>query len=244
MLQMIERQCRRWELQRRQREAARAPVHWPIIIVSREFGARGEALGRLVAERAGFSFWDDELVHTVADESGADTALLKSLDEHLRNAIEDSIEGALLGGKYMGSEYLRRLLKLIHTIAAHGSGVVVGRGAHYAVAFDQALSLRVVCPLDERIRGYAERQGIDERHARQKVEGEDQARGAFVRKYFSRDPSTPSDYDVTVNTGSFPLERAAEIVLAAYEAKFHRRPAVGSENAASERELARGLGSR
>lgn len=222
LLQVIERQFRRREMMRNRQEAAPAPVPWPIITLSREFGARGEALGRLVAERTGFSFWDDELVHRVAEESGANTALLKSLDEHLRNAIEDSIEGALLGGSYMGSEYLRRLMKLIHTIAAQGSGVVVGRGAHYVVAPDRALSVRVVCPLEERIRGYAERHGIDERHARQRVEREDHARGAFIREYFSRDASNPSDYDLTVNTGSFSLERAAGLVLAAYEAKFQR----------------------
>jgi cytidylate kinase len=222
MLQVIERQCRRWELLRSQREAAPAPLPWPIITISREFGARGEALGRLIAERTGFSFWDDELVHTVAEETGANTALLKSLDEHLRNALEDSIDGALLGGNYMGSEYLRRLMKLIHTIAAHGSGVVVGRGAHYVVAPERALSVRVVCPLPERIRGYADRHRIDERHARQKVEREDHARGAFIREYFSRDSANPSDYDITVNTGSFALDRAAELVLAAYEAKFQR----------------------
>lgn len=229
LLQVVERQFRRWELQRSRREAAPAPVPLPIITISREFGARGEALGRLVAETTGFSFWDDELVHAVAEESGANTALLKSLDEHLRSAIEDSIEGAFLGGNYMGSEYLRRLMKLIHTIAAHGSGVVVGRGAHYVVARDRALSVRVVCPLPERVRGYAERHGLDERRARQKLEREDQARGAFIRQYFSRDPSNPSDFDLTVNTGSFPLERAVGIVLAAYEAKFQRQPRLRAE---------------
>ena len=113
----------------------------------------------------------------------------------------------------------------------------MGRGAHYAVAREAALSVRVVCPLDERVRGYAGRFGVDERHARQKVEREDHARAAFVRQYFSRDPSTPSDYDVTVNTGSFPLDRAVIVVLAAYEAKFHRRPTVSGENGASEPEL-------
>jgi cytidylate kinase len=54
------------------------------------------------------------------------------------------------------------------------------------------------------------------------VEREDHARGAFIREYFSRDASNPSDYDLTVNTGSFSLERAAGLVLAAYEAKFQR----------------------
>ena len=159
-LQVVERQCRRWELQQAERRA-RAPVHWPVITVSREFGARGEALARLVALRTGFSFWDVELIHALAAESGASEAILRSLDEHRRNALEDSIEGALMGGQYMNSEFVRGLMRLIHTIASHGAGIIVGRGAQYVLA-EPALRVRVVCPLGERIRGYASRRGLDE----------------------------------------------------------------------------------
>ena len=49
LLQVVERQCRRWELLRHHRVTEPTPVHWPVITISREFGARCEALGRIVA---------------------------------------------------------------------------------------------------------------------------------------------------------------------------------------------------
>ena len=226
-LQVVERQCRRWELQQAERRA-RAPVHWPVITVSREFGARREALARLVALRTGFSFWDVELIHALAAESGASEAILRSLDEHRRNALEDSIEGALMGGQYMNSEFVRGLMRLIHTIASHGAGIIVGRGAQYVLA-EPALRVRVVCPLGERIRGYASRRGLDERHARREVERKDQERRSFVRQYFSRDVADPSGYDVIVNTGTLALERARDVILHVYEAKFNRQPPLATE---------------
>ena len=105
LLQIVDRQFRRWELLREKHRADAKPVHWPIITIAREFGARGEALGRTLAEGIDFSFWDQELVHAMAEESGANEALLATLDEYRRNVIEDSVDGALMGGKYMNSAY-------------------------------------------------------------------------------------------------------------------------------------------
>ena len=105
LLQIVDRQVRRWEFLREERRASAKRVHWPIITIAREFGARGEALGRTLAEGIDFSFWDQELVHAMAEESGANEAFLATVDEYRRNVIEDSVDGALMGGKYMNSAY-------------------------------------------------------------------------------------------------------------------------------------------
>ena len=224
LLQIVDRQVRRWEFLREERRASAKRVHWPIITIAREFGARGEALGRTLAEGIDFSFWDQELVHAMAEESGANEAFLATVDEYRRNVIEDSVDGALMGGKYMNSAYIRRLVKLVHTIATQGSSVVVGRGAHYVVAPDEALRVRVVCSLEERVRRYSEHEGTSLDAARKILDREDAARARFLRHNYGSDGTNPADYDLIVNTGPIPLERAAAPILAAYEAKFARRP--------------------
>jgi len=224
VLQVVERQCRRWELLRESRLRAAVPVHWPAITIAREFGARGEAVGAIVAERTGFSFWDGELVHAVAEISGANEKVLRSLDEQRRSGIEESIDGVLLGSQHMASEYLRRVMQLIKTISLHGSSVIVGRGAQYVLEPASALRVRVVSPFEDRVRGYAARQGIDEGQARTLVARSEAERRRFVRQFFSRDPSQAADYDLVVNTGTMSLEGAASVVLDAYEMKFGRRP--------------------
>ncbi len=102
--------------------------------------------------------------------------------------------------------------------------VVVGRGAHYVVAPDEALRVRVVCSLEERVRRYSEHEGTSLDAARKILDREDAARARFLRHNYGSDGTNPADYDLIVNTGPIPLERAAAPILAAYEAKFARRP--------------------
>src|SRR5687768_1769679 len=56
-------QVRHWLVERersRRREASDASV--PVITISREYGAQGAAIGRIVAERLAFRFWEREMV--------------------------------------------------------------------------------------------------------------------------------------------------------------------------------------
>ncbi len=223
VLQTVERQCRLWVLQR-EAQRIEAVESWPVITVSRQFGALGEALARLIGERIGFTVWDNELVHTVAEEAGANEATFGSLDEHRRRVINDAIEGALMGGKYLNSEYLRRLMRLMHTIHGHGKSIIVGRGAQYILEPDTILRVRVVSPFEVRVRDYGERQGLPPDRARRKVEHEDGERVSYIRQNFFRNVNDPADYDLLVNSGTIPLEKLIGVVVDTYEAKFYQRP--------------------
>lgn len=222
--QVIDEQVRLWTqhqatLQRRDQ----TPLHWPIMTISREFGARGKALAEVVGRRLGFQVWDSDLVHAIAESAGGDDAMLRSLDERRRQAVDDLVHGTL---KRTASNihHLRALMRVIHTIEAHGKSIIVGRGANYIADADETMRVRVVCPLAERVRGYAERQHLDERQAHRLVVERDTERADFVHHHFRRDIAEPSDYDLVLNSGSYSLEQLADIVLLAYEIKVGRRP--------------------
>ncbi|QXD16357.1 cytidylate kinase-like family protein [Rhodocaloribacter litoris] len=215
--QILEEQIRRWE--RENLAFARKKVRYPVITISREFGARGAALARLLGDRTGFTVWDQELVKAIAEEAGADARLLASLDEHHREAIEDAINATLLGGSHTNVQYLRTLMRVVKTIAHHGRSIIVGRGANYILRSRDMLSVRVVCPFELRVKRYAEAQGLDEREARRRVEARDAERAEFVRHNFRRDVNNAADYDLVLNAGTFDLESLAGLVAHAYELK-------------------------
>jgi cytidylate kinase len=201
----------------------RKPLYWPVFTISREFGAQGTALAAVLASRTGFPVWDKELVAAVAEESGADERILRTLDERAQRMIADAVLGAMTG-RYTNLQYLRTLMHVVHTIAAHGSSIIVGRGANYICKPSQALRVRLVCPLKQRIRGYAEREGISLGQARRVVLQRDSEREEFIRRNFKHDVAMPADYDLVLNSGSYDLDQLADVVLAAYEIKVGRRP--------------------
>ena len=222
--QMITEQVQTWA----QREAesnvtGEVPGAWPVITISREFGARGAALAAVLGAQIGFKVWDKDLLHAIAEESGGDERLLASLDEHRRKAIDDAMRGALTGSRHTNTQYFRTLMRVVHTLSAHGKCIIVGRGAHYISKARGTFRVRVVAPLEVRVRGYAQREGLTEKKARKKIIARDTDRADFIKHHFKRDGSNPSDYDLVINAGVYTLEQMAGIVLAAYEAKIGKK---------------------
>jgi cytidylate kinase len=224
---IVEEQVRRWELQRqaqRQREE-KPPEPQPVVTVSREFGSRGAEVGALVAKKLGFSYWNQELVHEIAQRTGVREALVASLDEHIRSRLDEFIAHLFTGAEGTAHEYVRQVGHVVHTLERHGSAVIIGRGAQFVVRSDQALRMRVVCDHALRVKGYAERRGLSESEARRRVDETDRERRAFYRKHYDQDVELPVHYDLILNSGTLDLEAACEVATAAYRQKFPERTA-------------------
>ncbi|WP_457651927.1 cytidylate kinase-like family protein [Rhodocaloribacter sp.] len=215
--QIIEDQIKLWE--RSSVGRARRERPHPVITISRAFGTRGAALAEMLGRRTGFTVWDQELVQAIAEEAGGDERLMRSLDERHRKAIDDAVRGALMGSPHTNTQYLRALMRVVQTIAHHGNAIIVGRGANYILAPRDRLAVRLVCPLDECVRRYAERENLDEETARRKIVEMDAVRAEFVRHNFKRDVTDPADYDLVLNAATFDLDAITNLVLEAYTLK-------------------------
>lgn len=218
---IVDEQIRRWEAsQVRATKPQTAVVRPQVVTISREFGAQGEQLARLVAERLGWTCWDQELVHAVAVNTQAPERLLESLDEHRRTAIDRMAEVWRPATEPSDASYLRELVRVVHAVAAQGRAVIVGRGGQFILGSNEALHVRVVAPREYRLRGLALRRGWSEAQARAELEQADADRKDFLRASYGKDPADPTCYDLVVNVAHMPLERAAAIVEAAWGAKF------------------------
>mgnify|MGYP000240578530 CR=1 FL=1 len=56
---------------------------------------------------------------------------------------------------------------------------------------------------------------LDAEKARKRVIARESRRTAFVRRSYNADISDPENYDLTINTGTIPIETAVEVVVAA-----------------------------
>jgi cytidylate kinase len=215
---IVDHQVQRWsQEQKRTHSAKNRP---PVVTVSRQYGGRGEAIARAIADRLDYSCWDQELLHEIARHAHAPKVLFESLDEHRRNTVTEVIGVFDRKHKVTASDYLKELMRVLHTIANHGDAVIVGRGAQYILNPASTLRVRAVAELDVRVAGLVERNQISADAARAELAAVDDERRDFIRQNYDRDIEDPAGYDLTINTGSLSLELATEVVVTCFRNRF------------------------
>ncbi len=216
---IVEFQVKKWASQRARIPKAKAPGR-PVITLSREYGARGAALGQQVAESLGFEFWDKALVHEIAKDSTTTSRVIETLDEQRRNTFADVLSNFMRGKGLTSSDYLARLARAVQTIAGHGSAVIVGRGAQYMLGDHDALSVRIVAPLEQRIAGIMERRSVDRKAAMHEIKSVEADRTRFIKQTYSVDIGDPVNYDMVLNLGRLGIDEATRVIVAVYKARF------------------------
>jgi len=216
--EIIDYQVQRWARNQQQR-AERAQLR-PVITMSRQYGALGAHLGRLVADRLDYQCWDQEILHEISRHAKMPSEIFESLDERKKNSVSQLV--AVFGERHhvTAGDYMRELLRVLHTISSHGGAVIIGRGAQYVLDPTEALRVRTVCDLDERVAGLVQRDDISEKEARARCEQIDKERREFIRSNYDRDIEDPAGYDLLINTGTCSLDVAADIVIASYRSRF------------------------
>ena len=218
----VDQQILLWQEERRirERKGVEGNVQRPTICISRQYGARGAAMGRLVADRLGFRFYSDELIHDIAEAAHVRQQVVESLDERVQDGIAEWVAGLIKRGVFAPSDYLRNLSKVVLTLGRHGKGVIIGRGAHFLLDGNTTLRVRVIAPLDARVARVAARDGLSEADARAKVTRIDDERVAFNRQHYDADLTDPINYDIVVNAGTLGVEGAAEQTMQAFRFRF------------------------
>lgn len=192
---------------------------YPVITISREYGAGGKSLALELGKRIGFKIWDKELLSAIAEEAGADEKFMSSLDERRRKMIDDFLYGSFMGSELSNTQYFRSLLRVVHTIGEHGNSIIVGRGGNHIIKSSKALHVRLVLPFKDRIAAIAKSEGISKDQAEKVIIDRDKERNDFIQYYFKHDPTDPQEYDIVLNSGVFGIEKLADLVLYAYEKK-------------------------
>ena len=209
---MVDEQARRWQLVRRERhEDERRPV----VTVSRQHGAGGAEVAKTLATDLALDLFDREIVQRIAGSARLSERVVSSLDEKDRELLADWLS-ALSSHSYLSAmEYRYQLSRVVGAVAHHGGAVILGRGAHLILGQGEALRVRVVAPLEARVRAVMDREGLGERDARQRIVTVEADRKAFLMKHFHADFADPTTFDLVVNTAVLGTGGACGAIRAA-----------------------------
>lgn len=199
-----------------------------VVCISRELGAEGETVGRLVAEQLGLQYVDEELIARAAERGGVAPDAVEDAEQRkslLRRIVELLGEAGAASGT-VGAEptavrlaredtYRRLIRQVIDEVAEEGNAVIVAHAASVALAGRDRM-LRVLVTASPAVRaGRLSESAGGEAAAAKLVRESDDARASYLKSFYSIDRELPTHYDVVVNTDVLEPEQAAEIVVQA-----------------------------
>jgi cytidylate kinase len=228
--QLVDQQVLKWMAERQIADRASwrpGPIengvgeqHRPIICISRECGALGAHVGRIVAERLGFTFYAQELIDEIAKQAHVRRKVVESLDERRRKRVSRWIDELVRIGRFTPSDYMRNLSEVVLTIGRHGGSVIIGRGAFFLLDARHTLRVRCHAPLEWRIAQLARRRGLGEAEAREMVLRIDSERVDFYRENFNVDVREPWHFDLLLNMAASSESECVNRILETYDARF------------------------
>jgi cytidylate kinase len=198
-----------------------------VVCISRETGAEGETVGRVVAERLGLQYIDEEVIARAAERGGVEEDQLVDAEERksrIRRVIELLTDAGTAAGapgaepasvRAEREQQQRALIRaVIEEIAAEGNAVIVAHAASMALAGTEGiLRVLVTASPEERVRRLVETEDVGNADAARQVRESDQARADYFRHFYGVGQELPTHYDLVVNTDLLGAEQAAEIVV-------------------------------
>lgn len=221
ILAAAERQMRAWELahQIADRMLRLDPAHaqgkkiGPYVSISREAGAGGEELARLLGQKLNWEVLDKELVDQVAEHFRLSRPMLELVDETKSTWVHDVL-GPWVDPKLISHEkYVVDLGRVIVAAARRGHVVFVGRGAQFILPSNAGLSVRLIASEKFRVERMAMLMDSTPEQARRLVTQIEEDRREFVKRFFHRDVADPHLYDFVINVERLGLAVAADLIV-------------------------------
>jgi cytidylate kinase len=207
-----------------------ASVGCSVVCVSHATGSGGEEIGRQVAERLGYLYVDEEIVARAAAEGGLDPAdiadeerrrsfasrFLDVLAENGGDAWTLSTPAAAILGDARPADVRDLIRETVVQTAGRGSVVIVAHAASFAVDPGPGnLRVLVTASAPTRAKRLAASEKLDDGDAQRRIKDSDAGRRDYLKRFYSVDRESPTDYDLVVNTDHVSIDDGAEIVLRA-----------------------------
>ena len=195
-----------------------------VITISRQFGAGGITLGKMVAEKLGYAFADTEIIKMVAEMANVSTHFVETVEKEaggkfskiVNRLVSKPLLDRVLKDErgYIDEEiYLDYLVLIIAKMADEGNVVILGRGSQYILGdHPDGYHFMLINEFDNRVRFMRERYNLSKNRAVQVVKNEDKRRLNLYRKLHKADYEEPSLYHLVLNMNRISLDKAQELI--------------------------------
>ena len=177
-----------------------------VIAIGRQFGSGGHDIGKALAEKLGYDFYDAEIIQMTAGTTGYTPEFVKKNEEIMTNSLlYDLVNQMYLNTDRQDEAPKDKIFEaecqVVRNLAKKGNCVIVGRCADYVLRNSgNCLKVFFSAPLVSRIRRVAQRQNITEGEAKATVQKNEKLRADNYRYYTHRMWGAAGNFDLSLNT--------------------------------------------
>jgi len=203
-----------------------------IITISREYGSGGRLIGKLVAEKLGYKFYDKEIIEMAAQESGLSADFITKTEQNLSSGF---LYNLLLGSSYAGTatgtqaiggsatlpladQVFNAERNTILKIAKDEPCVIVGRCADYILSTaddidnKELLNVFIYAEEEDKIKRITEDYKDNESSAKKEVVRINKRRANHYNMFTDSNWGDRKNYDILLNSSTFGIQQTAEII--------------------------------
>lgn len=197
-----------------------------IITISREFGSGGREIGKRLADKLGYAYYDSEIITLLAKEVGMS-------EEYIKNISEKGIYPQVFNfGKTFATfnnlqinqmEILVRQREIIKEIAKSGNCVIVGRGANVILNEYRPINIFVYANMESKIKRCREKRQDEELSDKElinKIKEIDKNRRKYHDLISNLEWGDKENYDICINTSNIDIKKLIPVLEDYVKIKF------------------------
>lgn len=195
-----------------------------VITISRQFGAGGRTLGKMLAEKFGYTFADQNIIQMIAEHANVSPHWVESIENEAGTRLSKVISRMVsknLVHKILADDsgyideqlYLDYLVVMIAQLAEEGNVVIIGRGSQYILNdHPDAFHILMVDDFENRVKFMEKNYNLSNENAVSTVKREDRRRTNLYRKIRKTDYDDPILYHMTLNMGRIDMQKAMKLI--------------------------------
>ena len=180
--------------------------HKNVIVIGRQYGSGGHDIGKILADKLGFDFYDQEIIKMAAGTTGLTSAFIEKREETMTNSLLYDLVNQMYQYRDEKEEAPKDKIfdaesKVIRDLVDKGNCVIIGRCSDYVLRDDdRVLKVFFNAPMESRIERVMKRLGVEFGNAQHRIRKEDKYRADNYRYYTGRIWGASANFDLTINT--------------------------------------------
>ena len=195
-----------------------------IITIGREFGSGGREVGRRLAERLGYAYYDDEIINELIRNTNYSKEYLEEVSEKDPVPLFPIRYGSTLNptpdaGVSMALDVLSEQAKIMRELALKSDCIIIGRAADYLLRDLHPYRIFVFATLESRLARTKgrEKSGKSDKELLKSRKRIDKQRKKYYRFVTGKDWGDWTNYDLLVNTSFSDIKWVVDFIAHLFE---------------------------